>query len=161
MCCGVLRECCDSAGTARCLCGMCMPSLAGEGRRVRVRACACVRVSVRGVCACARRDGGACGMVDCNYGAGWDRDFRNRDIPIRTSEARRRSHSRSRSRRSRSRRSRSRRSRAHRGAQRLACSVKAAGRVQVEVDSVVPGLLPKEAPFRGVFIDITARIAQP
>ena len=77
MCCAVLRERCDSAGAARVLYGMCMFSRAGEGRRQRVGACACARmcarkckcrVSVSAVCARARRDGGACGMVDSRYG---------------------------------------------------------------------------------------------
>ena len=90
MCCAVLRGCCDSAGTARCLYGMCMFSRVGKRRRLRVQARA--RVSARKckckcrarVCACMRRDGGACGDGSISdvalAGIGISR---NRDIPMK------------------------------------------------------------------------------
>ncbi len=82
MCCANLRVHSDAAGAARCRCGMCMPSRAGEGRRLHVDAGACARMSVR-ACKCRVRVVMVVlvVMVDSRYGAGWDRDFPESGYP--------------------------------------------------------------------------------
>ncbi len=79
MCCALLRARCDSAGAARCLCGMCVPSRAGEGRRLRVGACACARMSVRARMRIVMVV--LVVMVDSRCGAGWDREFPESEYP--------------------------------------------------------------------------------